>query len=110
MIFKKSIPISLLKIIYLFIWLQWVLVAAHWDLSVQSTDSLVVEHGLQNVGSGGSGLSGCSKVCGISVAPSGMCPMHYKADSLSPDYRKLAESFHHIKKTTFQEIWIPTTV
>ena len=84
-----------------------------WVLSVQSTDSVVVEHGLPACGLWSRGLNSCSKVRGISVAPSGIMSHALQGRFFITRLPgKSAESFHHIKKKnkTFQEIWIPTTV
>lgn len=84
-----------------------------WHLSMQSTDSVVVEHGLSACGLWSSGLSSCSKVCGISVAPLGIMPHALQGRFFTARLPgKSAESFNHIKKKTktFQEIWIPTKV
>ena len=99
---------------YLFIYLVAVgLSCSTWVLSVQSTDSVVVEHGLPACGLWSRGLNSCSKVRGISVAPSGIMSHALQGRFFITRLPgKSAESFHHIKKKnkTFQEIWIPTTV
>ena len=85
---------------YLFIYLVvFSLSCSTWVLSVQSTDSVVVEHGLPACGLWSRGLNSCSKVRGISVAPSGIMSHALQGRFFITGLPgQSAESFHHIKK------------